>query len=96
MQPQGHVQVVRGLADGGLSPDRALAFPRWHWSDGVALQLEAAWDETVTTELSRRGHEVTRVSDLGLFGRGQIILRDGGGTYTAAGDPRADSLALAY
>ena len=94
MQPQGHVQVVRGLVDFGRSPQEVLALPRWCWEKGLTVQMEEGWPAGVTDALSAKGHEVNRVSGPGLFGRGQIILREADGTYTAAGDPRADSLAL--
>jgi gamma-glutamyltranspeptidase/glutathione hydrolase len=96
MQPQGHVQVVRGLVDLGLTPQAALDVPRWHVSEGLGVQCERAWPEETVEALRSRGHELDVVADTGLFGRGQIILRAPDGTLAAGTERRADGLALAF
>jgi len=46
--------------------------------------------------LAEMGHPVKPVSGWGraLFGRGQVILRDNGGTLAGGSDPRADGCAM--
>lgn len=101
MQPQGHVQVVVNLVDYGLNPQAALDAPRWRvlWDQGIPqVALESTVPPQVVRELSARGHAVQVVEaeeDYGLFGRGQILLRDGD-HFIAASEPRADGLALAW
>jgi gamma-glutamyltranspeptidase/glutathione hydrolase len=101
MQPQGHVQVVVNLVDYGLNPQAALDAPRWRvlWDQGIPqVALESTVPPQVVRELSARGHAVQVVDaeeDCGLFGRGQILLRDGD-HFIAASEPRADGLALAW
>ena len=61
MQPQGHVQVVVGLLDDGLSPQAALDRPRFCLKpvDGaVTVLLEEGVPEATVRELSARGHNV--------------------------------------
>jgi gamma-glutamyltranspeptidase/glutathione hydrolase len=101
MQPQGHVQVVVNLVDYGLNPQAALDAPRWRvlLDQGIPqVALESTVPPQVVRELSARGHAVQVVDaeeDCGLFGRGQILLRDGD-HFIAASEPRADGLALAW
>lgn len=98
MQPQGHVQVFLALAQ-GLNPQSALDLPRFcieagNPSDAVAL--EEGIPLKVMARLAEMGHPVRPVSGWGraLFGRGQVILRDNGGTLTGGSDPRADGCAM--
>jgi len=100
MQPQGHVQVVVGLVDDGLDPQPALDRPRFcvqPVEGPVRVQLETGLPASTSEELRRRGHAVAPgVSGYArvLFGRGQVIRRDAGGTLVGGSDPRADGCAL--
>jgi gamma-glutamyltranspeptidase/glutathione hydrolase len=101
MQPQGHVQVAVGMVDDGLEPQAALDRPRFCIQpvDGrdASVHLEAGLPAATADELRRRGHPLTPgVAGYAraLFGRGQIIRRDGGGVLTGGSDPRADGAAL--
>lgn len=102
MQPQGHVQVVVGLADDGLNPQAALDRPRFCIEDGQAggaVLLEAGLPADLVDGLRRRGHPL-RAGIGGYaranFGRGQIIRRDPDGVLWGGSDPRADGCALGY
>ncbi|MBN2146426.1 MAG: gamma-glutamyltransferase, partial [Anaerolineales bacterium] len=100
MQPQGHMQVVIGLADDGLDPQAALDRPRFCIGDGTAggqVALEEGLPESTILALEEMGHPVQRVSGYGraLFGRGQIIRRDpASGVLCGGSDPRADGCAM--
>ena len=100
MQPQGHVQVLAALVDGKLDPQSALDLPRFCIEDGTpggAVALEEGISGRVIADLEGRGHPVQSVSgwDRGLFGRGQVILRDPHtGVLTGGSDPRADGCAI--
>jgi gamma-glutamyltranspeptidase/glutathione hydrolase len=102
MQPQGHVQVVNALLDDGVDPQAALDRARFCLEDGTAGAALAVEDITapeVLAGLADLGHPVRAVSgyDRGLFGRGQIILRDAAtGWLTAGSDSRADGCAFGY
>jgi gamma-glutamyltranspeptidase / glutathione hydrolase len=98
MQPQGHVQVFLALAQ-GLDPQSALDLPRFCIEDGHpsdAVALEEGIPLKVMAKLAELGHPVRPVSGWGraLFGRGQVILRDNGGTLMGGSDPRADGCVM--
>jgi gamma-glutamyltranspeptidase / glutathione hydrolase len=92
MQPQGHVQVVVNLVDYGMNPQAALDAPRWRCMEADRVLLEQTVDDAIATDLGNRQHQIRRG---GFFGRGQIILRQGG-VLVAASEPRADGLAIAW
>ncbi|MDW8358238.1 gamma-glutamyltransferase family protein [Thermus sp.] len=97
MQPQGHVQVVVGLADFGLNPQAALDRPRWQvvpGREGDEVALEPGVAQAVALFLKDLGHRVRYEAEPGFFGRGQAILRQGE-ALVGASDPRAEGLALA-
>ena len=100
MQPQGHVQVVVGIVDDGLEPQRVLDRPRFCIQpvdgDESRVHLETGLPPGTVSALRDRGHLlIPGVSGFGrgLFGRGQVIRRDPDGTLTAGSDPRADGCA---
>jgi len=107
MQPQGHFQILVNLLDLGMAPQQALDMPRWMLSgpyDGLGAQqpgglvlMEEGWAFATLAELARRGHRLAPVAgfDRGVFGGGQIILRDlATGVLTAGSDPRKDGCAV--
>ena len=88
MQPQGQFQIMRNILDRGMSPDEAVAAPRFRFTSGRSVAFEANYDARTVSELARRGHDV---AELGRFeaGGGQIVLRSRGG-FIGASDPRKD------
>ena len=100
MQPQGHVQVLTGLIDDGLDPQKALDRPRVNLTEarpGSPVALEEGLPQSTVDELASMGHEVEVVSGQmrAMFGRGQVILRDPEtGVLTGGSDPRADGCAI--
>lgn len=100
MQPQGHVQVVIGMTNGNLDPQKALDRPRFCLTPtGLErnILLEDGIPVETVTSLSGMGHPVKQVSGMerAVFGRGQIILRDPEtGVLCAGSDPRADGCAI--
>ena len=103
MQPQGHLQVAVGLLDDRLDPQAALDEPRFCISTDPPhgpVNLEEGLPNTTIQALAARGHEVERIDGIrrtGVFGKGQVILRDPRtGVLVAGSDPRADGHAAAY
>ena len=99
MQPQGHLQVVCGLADDGLDPQRALERPRFCILSGTAdgaVSVEEGIPEATLAGLESRGHRLERLRGYArvLFGKGQVIRRDPDGTLWGGSDPRADGCAM--
>jgi len=99
MQPQGHVQVVVDMLDDGLEPQAALDRPRFciePQGGAGKVELEEGIAPATAHALSARGHEVVagvKGYDRSLFGRGQIIRREAGGSLIAGSDRRADGRA---
>lgn len=94
MQPQGHLQVVSNLVDYDMNPQTALDAPRWRYLPDQRVVLETGIPSEVMIALSQRGHDVRINPSKGLFGKGQIIVRQNG-ILIAGSEPRADGMALA-
>jgi gamma-glutamyltranspeptidase/glutathione hydrolase len=100
MQPQGHMLMAVALIDDMLDPQAALDRPRFCINDGTAggsVALEEGIPVDVMSKLAMMGHNVIPTSghSKGIFGRGQIILRDRKtGVLWGGSDPRADGLAM--
>lgn len=104
MQPQGHVQVLRGLLDCGDDAQMALDRKRWRVTgefskveglDDDQVFVEQGFDEDVLEELRKRGH-VVRIcgrEEQWLFGKGQVIVVKNHGVVEAGSDGRADGCA---
>ena len=101
MQPQGHLQVLRWLAD-GANPQAALDAPRWRVDAGRHVALESGWPGAVAEALATRGHEADVAgpgatsagvtADMHAFGGGQVVQQRAGGGWAAGSDPRKDGL----
>ncbi len=98
MQPQGHVQVLSALKDGGLDPQSALDLPRFCLdadSNGGRVDIEEGMPSATVNALREMGHPLNEVSgyERAVFGRGQVIVRDEDGVLCGGSDPRADGYA---
>ena len=96
MQPQGQVQVVNNLIDFALNPQEALDAPRWQWTGGKTVEVEASFDKEIVNNLKQRGHDIKVMEDFTSFGRGQMILCQPEGVYAAATEPRTDGVVAAW
>lgn len=96
MQPQAHVQVVENLIDWHLNPQQALDAPRWQWTGGRRVEVEADMPANEVLKLARMGHEVTVKADLTQMGRGQMILRAEDGTLAGATEKRTDGQVMCF
>lgn len=102
MQPQGHVQVIGNVVDGGMPLQRSLDEPRWRYLEGGDVAIEARFDDRVASKLARRGHDIAlypsgpyNQAPVGGFGGAQIA-RNEDGVLSAATDPRKDGSALGF
>ena len=96
MQPQGHLQVLVNAIDYGMNPQECLDAPRFQWTSGKKIQLEACASPELVEGLRARGHEVEVVKDSGGMGRGQIIWRTEYGTLAGGTEPRCDGHIAVY
>jgi gamma-glutamyltranspeptidase/glutathione hydrolase len=94
------VQVLSALVDDGLDPQAALDQPRFCIDvdeSGGRVAIEEGMPDETFSGLEKMGHPVYSVTSYnrGLFGRGQVILRDPEtGVLCAGSDPRADGCAM--
>ncbi|MFB6157466.1 MAG: gamma-glutamyltransferase family protein [Haloferacaceae archaeon] len=93
MQPQGHLQVLTNLVDGGLPLQAALDRPRWRYREDGTLAVEDRMAR-LGTKLARRGHDV-RLLPPGEFGGAQIV-RSNGDVLSGATEPRKDGTVAGY
>ncbi len=99
MQPQGHVQVLSALQDGGHDPQSALDLPRFCIDveeSGGRVAIEEGMPKETISALQKMGHPIYEVGgyERALFGRGQVITRDNeSGVLCGGSDPRADGVA---
>ena len=98
-QPQTLAVLLSGLVDLGLSPEAALAQPRFllgrTFSDSRdSLKVEASLDVAAITSLAAMGHETAELPALSpIFGCAGAIRIDATGC-SGAHDPRGEGLAL--
>jgi gamma-glutamyltranspeptidase/glutathione hydrolase len=99
MQPQGHLQVVSNLIDYRLTPQAALAAPRFR----VATDLQAVYFERgvplrALSDLAGMGHNIVPPAEAPMgFGGGQVIVVDGdNGVLHGGSEPRKDGCAIGY
>ena len=99
-QPQGHLQVISNLIDFGMNPQEALDFERFSVSiENDTVFVEDSFNPDVIAALKLKGHSVSVNSgfDGGLFGGGQIIVRDNEeGILFGGSDPRKDGISVSF
>jgi len=99
-QPQGHLQVISNLIDFGMNPQEALDTERFSVSiENETVFAEDLFNTDIIAALRLKGHSVSIFSgfDRGLFGGGQIIVRDNEeGMLLGGSDPRKDGLSVSF
>jgi gamma-glutamyltranspeptidase/glutathione hydrolase len=97
MQPQGHMQVIMNTIDYKLNPQAALDSPRWQWLKQKQVVFEPNFNQDIVKGLIKMGHEATYDSNIGSFGRGQIIWRNPKTkVYVAGTESRTDGSIASY
>src|SRR5690606_14497781 len=100
VQPQAHVAFVSNLVDHGCNPQEALDAPRFRYTEGNRVVIEApelsvAEGGRLGEALAARGHEVIdpggAMAD--VFGGGQAIAVADDGGWIGASDRRKDGCA---
>ncbi len=99
-QPQGHLQVISNLIDFGMNPQEALDYGRFSVSiENDTVFVEDSFNPDVIAALKLKGHSISVNSgfDGGLFGGGQIIVRDNEeGILFGGSDPRKDGMSVSF
>ncbi len=101
-QPQTQCAVFTRIANFAMTPQDAIAAPRWllgrTWGNpSDTLKLESRFDEAVFEGLRARGHEVEK---LGAFdesvGHAGALIRARDGAMTGGFDPRSDGAVMGF
>ena len=102
-QPQTQAAIATRVVDFGMSPQDAIAAPRWlhgrTWgASSNDLKVEGRVPASVRDELKRRGHPVNAVDDYtDTMGHAGAIVIDPVTNLKSGGtDPRGDGLAVGY
>lgn len=97
MQPQGQVQVLAHMVDGGLDPQAALDERRVRWLGGNIVAVEPGSAPEIITSLQAAGFEPLD-ADLppGEFGAGQVIRVHPDGWLEGGADGRRDGVAFGF
>ena len=102
-QPQTQAAIVTRVVDFGMTPQEAIAAPRWLYgrtwgASSNDLKLEGRIPQKVADELKRRGHPVRLIEDFTdtMGHAGAILVDQATGVRQGGTDPRGDGAAVAY
>ncbi len=107
-QVQTNLQLVTHLLDFGMTPQEAVAAPRWRSLQNPMestiphvcsndLQLETRFPASIRDGLAQRGHEIQLVADWGGPGNAQVIMvHPESGALIGGSDPRSDGYAIGF
>jgi gamma-glutamyltranspeptidase/glutathione hydrolase len=102
-QPQTQAAIATRIVDYGMTPQEAVAAPRWlhgrTWgASSNDTKFESRIPAAVTDELARRGHPVKVVDAYTdtMGHAGAILIDPETGVRHGASDPRSDGLAAGY
>lgn len=96
VQPQVQVQIIANLVDHGMTPQQAIAAPRFNHIDGVKVGLEPEIPQTVKDDLTRRGHQVVGGNPESFGGAHMIMVHPDSGVFVGGSDPRKGGCALGF
>ena len=101
-QPQTQSAVFTRTAVFGMTPQEAIAAPRWllgrTWGQvSDTLKLESRFPPAVIEALARMGHEVEVVGAYDeVVGHAGAVVRHADGLFEGGSDPRSDGAVAAY
>ena len=96
VQPQVQVQIIVNLVDFGMTPQQAIAAPRFNHIEGTKLGLEPEFGHGVREELVRRGHQIVGGSAESFGGAHMIVIHPESGGFIGGSDPRKGGCALGF
>ncbi len=96
VQPQVQVQMITNLIDFGMTPQQAIAAPRFNHIEATKVGLEADIPHAVKEELARRGHQVVGGNPESFGGAHMIMIHPESGAFVGGSDPRKGGCALGF
>ena len=88
-------QLLVNRFDLGLSPEAAIAAPRWSTNRDGAKVLEEGFGEEIAHALTAHGHSVGRATGSNFFGSIKAVWRQPDGELLATADSRREAAAAA-
>ena len=102
-QPQTQAAIATRVIDYGMTPQEAIAAPRWLYgrtwgAESNSLKLESRIEQSVADDLKKRGQPIEILDAYtDVMGHaGAIFINQKTGIISAATDPRSDGLAAGY
>lgn len=98
-QPQTQAAIFSRYAYEGMTPEKAIAEPRWllgrTWGDSQNnLKIEKSLFDSIGGDLKQKGHDIERVADLSeMMGHAGMLVLSPDGQIEEASDPRSDGKA---
>jgi gamma-glutamyltranspeptidase/glutathione hydrolase len=96
VQPQVQVQIITNLIDFGMTPQEAIAAPRFNHIEGAKVGFEPEITESIKAELTRRGHQVVGGNPESFGGAHAILVDIESGVFIGGSDPRKGGCALGF
>jgi gamma-glutamyltranspeptidase/glutathione hydrolase len=96
VQPQVQVQIISNLVDFGMTPQQAIAAPRFNHIEAAKVGLEPEILPEVKEELQRRGHQIVGGNPESFGGAHAIIIDSACGAFVGGSDPRKGGCALGF
>jgi gamma-glutamyltranspeptidase/glutathione hydrolase len=96
VQPQAQVQIISNLIDFAMTPQRAIAAPRFNHIEKTKVGLEPEFPQAVRDELRRRGHDVVGGNPESFGGAHAIVIDPESGAFVGGSDPRKGGCALGF
>ncbi len=96
VQPQVQVQIISNLIDFGMTPQAAIAAPRFNHIEGTKVGLEPDITESTKEDLTRRGHQVVGGSSESFGGAHAIIIDSESNAFIGGSDRRKGGCALRF
>jgi gamma-glutamyltranspeptidase / glutathione hydrolase len=96
VQPQVQVQILTNLIDFGMTPQEAIAAPRFNHIEGTKVGLEPEIGQSAKDDLTRRGHQVVGGNPESFGGAHMIVIDPESGAFIGGSDPRKGGCALGF
>jgi gamma-glutamyltranspeptidase/glutathione hydrolase len=96
VQPQVQMQIISNLIDHGMTPQEAIAAPRFNHIEGSKVGLEPDIPEAAVTGLKSRGHQIVSGTPESFGGAHMIVIHPESGALVGGSDPRKGGCALGF
>jgi gamma-glutamyltranspeptidase / glutathione hydrolase len=96
VQPQVQVQIISNLIDFAMTPQEAIAAPRFNHIEATKVGLEPDFSQAVRDELTRRDHQIVGGNPESFGGAHAIVIHPDFGVFVGGSDPRKGGCALGF